>query len=379
MSDFDGLVQNDKNPDSASKEPTTNSKKKSSSSSSRTGGIAAALGAEDIGSLARKFDLDPELGEKVLVPLINFLDKYGVGDAVNDSPTVSGILSLAEFWNDISPVVQNATQYFGGKQKDLSEDDVAFLDRIREAQNETADMTLFQESSSIGEVVEPAKPPEPVEVVVDPFKAAGPVDWFEMLGEPKSGQKSHYETSSTLSALMPKTNFGVSGLDQLAKEAGLSVDELRAADSQSKFNNASQGGGIDYTDPNFGAKLNLGVDKISASMKAETDKYERTSAAQFVDLPVPESAETYDPLSVTGLELPALTGGGLESIQSMAVKAGVSEDELHNSTALGGKDPKTASTQDPELAYSEVVHPTSPGQLPPATYIVDFSDYSTDE
>ena len=374
MSDFDGLVRDDKNPDPLPKEQTTSKK-----SSSKKGGIAGALGADDIGSLARKFDLDPELGEKVLVPLINFLDKYGVGDAVNESPTVSSILSLAEFWNDISPVVQNATQYFGGKQKDLSEDDVAFLDRIREAQSETADMTLFQDSSSIGEVVEPEKPPEPVEVVKDPFKTAGAVDWFEMLGEPKGGKKSHYETSSTLTSLMPDTNFGVSGLDQLAKEAGLSVEELRAADSQSKFNNSNPNSGMDYTDPNFGAKLNLGVDKITASMKAETDKYERTSAAQFVDMPVPESAQTYDPLTVTGLEMPALKGGGLESIQSMAVKAGVTEEELHNSTALGGKDPKTASAQDPELAYSEVVHPTSPGELPQETYIVDFSDYSIDE
>lgn len=374
MSDFDGLVRDDKNPDPLPSEQTTSKK-----SSSKKGGIAGALGADDIGSLARKFDLDPELGEKVLVPLINFLDKYGVGDAVNESPTVSSILSLAEFWNDISPVVKNATQYFGGKQKDLSEDDVAFLDRIREAQGETADMTLFQDSSSIGEVVEPAKPPEPVEVVKDPFKTAGAVDWFEMLGEPKGGKKAHYETSSTLTSLMPDTNFGVSGLDQLAKEAGLSVEELRAADSQSKFNNANPNSGLDYTDPNFGAKLNLGVDKITASMKSEKDKYERTSAAQFIDMPVPESAQTYDPLTVTGLEMPALKGGGLESIQSMAVKAGVTEEELHNSTALGGKDPKTASEQDPELAYSEVVHPTSPGELPQETYIVDFSDYSIDE
>ena len=374
MSDFDGLVRDDKNPDPLLQEQTTFKK-----SSSKKGGIAGALGADDIGSLARKFDLDTELGEKVLVPLINFLDKYGVGDAVNESPTVSSILSLAEFWNDISPVVKNATQYFGGKQKDLSEDDVAFLDRIREAQSETADMTLFQDSSSIGEVVEPEKPPEPVKVVKDPFKTAGAVDWFEMLGEPKGGKKAHYETSSTLTSLMPDTNFGVSGLDQLAKEAGLSIEELRAADSQSKFNNANSNSGLDYTDPNFGAKLNLGVDKITASMKSEKDKYERTSAAQFIDMPVPESAQTYDPLTVTGLEMPALKGGGLESIQSMAIKAGVTEEELHNSTALGGKDPKTASAQDPELAYSEVVHPTSPGELPQETYIVDFGDYSTDE
>ena len=377
MSDFDGLLQRDADPEPRSTSTNTDSTKKTNS---KGGGIAAALGADDIGSLARKFDLDPELGEKVLVPLINYLDKYGVGDAVNDSPTVSSILSLAEFWNDISPVVQNATQYFGGKQKDLSEDDKAFLDRIREAQNETADMTLFQENS-IGDTVAetPEVPAEPIEIPQDPFKADGPTDWFEMLGEPKSQSKSHYETSSTLNSLMPDTHFGVSGLEQLAKEAGLSVEELRATDSQSKFNRSNVNSGMDYTDPNFGDKLNIGADKITASMRAEADKYERTSAAQFVDMPVPDSAETYDPLSVTGLEMPVLTGGGLESIADMATKAGITQDELNSSLALGGKDPKAPAADDPQIDFSEVVLPSSPGELPPETYIVDFSDFSTDE
>ena len=365
MSDFDGLVSNDRNPEPAAASTTSSA---STSSKKKGGGIAEALGADDIGSLARKFDLDPELGEKVLVPLINFLDKYGVGDAVNDSPTVSSILSLAEFWNDISPVVQNATQYFGGKQKDLSEDDKAFLDRIREAQQETADIT-----------VEPEPPAPPVEIPKDPFKTDGPTDWFEMLGEPKSQAKSHYETSSTLNSLMPETNFGVSGLEQLAKEAGLSVDELRATDSQTKFNQSNPNSGMDYTDPNFGSQINIGADKITASMKAETAKYERTSQAQFADMPVPETAQTYDPLTVSGLEMPALTGGGLESIADMATKAGVTEEELNNSTALGGKDPKAPSEDDPQMEFSEVVLPSNPGELPPETYIVDFGDYETDE
>lgn len=69
MSDFDGLVSNDRNPEPAAASTTSSA---STSSKKKGGGIAEALGADDIGSLARKFDLDPELGEKVLVPLINF-------------------------------------------------------------------------------------------------------------------------------------------------------------------------------------------------------------------------------------------------------------------------------------------------------------------
>lgn len=75
MSDFDGLVRDEETPKVSEKTDTAASPKSSKSSSS----ITSALGAEDVASLTRKFDLDPELGEQVLVPLVNFLDKYGVG------------------------------------------------------------------------------------------------------------------------------------------------------------------------------------------------------------------------------------------------------------------------------------------------------------
>ena len=48
---------------------------------------------------------------------------------------------------------------FGGRQKTLSDEDKAFLDRIREAQDSSADMTLFQDSEiSIGESVSEPEP-----------------------------------------------------------------------------------------------------------------------------------------------------------------------------------------------------------------------------
>tara|TARA_B100000029_G_scaffold514515_1_gene617669 strand:+ start:9242 stop:10402 length:1161 start_codon:yes stop_codon:yes gene_type:complete len=386
MSDFDGLVSDDKNfveevksvADKSSKSTTT--KGKSS--------LASSLGADDVAGLTRKFDLDPELGEQVLVPLINFLDKYGVGDAVEESPTMSSIMSLAEFWNDIAPVVKNAADYFGGRQKSLSDDDRAFLERIREAQQETADMSLFKDggdSISIGESVqqEPETPPEPIEVVADPFTSEKPVDWFEMLGEPKSSSKSHYETSSTITDIVPQSvGFGPTGIEQLAAEAGLSVEEVMQKDGQNKINRSdSSKVGIDYSDPSFGDQIDMGAEKISASIQQEKEKYERTSQAQFVDLPVPETATNYDPLTVTGLELPVLKGGGLESVAEMAAKVGISEEELKNQTALGGKSP-IVSEEEAEVEvdnFEEVVLPEHPGELPPETFIVDFSDYETDE
>jgi len=380
MGDFDGLVRDEETSSDAASKSKTIPKSESSSDSKSNVSLSEALGGEDVASLTRKFNLDPELGEQVLVPLLNFLDKYGVGDAVNESPTVSGLMSVAEFLNDISPVISNATSYFGGRQKTLSDEDKAFLDRIREAQDSAADMTLFQDSEiSIGESV---SEPEPVEDNTpppqDPFLVDGPTDWYEMLGEQRKDTSKSIYNQSLLQDIMPKTEFGVAGLEQLAKEAGLSVDEVVSKDSQTKFNNANPELGMDYTAEDFGDKLDLGVSKIEASMKQEKDKYERTSQARFEDLPVPESASEYNPLEVEGVNLPTLTGKGLESVDELAVKAGISADELENQHALGGKSPSAPVDEGQESIDShqtDIVLPDEPGKPPVSSYLVDFSDF----
>jgi len=372
MSDFGGLVRDDTSEDK-SEAKTPESKAKSSSKSNAS--LASVLGADDVASLTRKYDLDPELGERVLVPLVNFLDKYGVGDAVNESPTVSGIMSLAEFWNDIAPVVKNAADYFGGRQKTLSEDDREFLERIRQAQEESADLSLFQDSetTSIGEsIVE--EPPEPIEIVDDPFTSGKPIDWSQMLGAGKT-QSNHYETSSTLQK--QETQFGISGLEQLAREAGLSIEEVQAKDGQNKINGADASKtGIDYLaeDNNLGGVIDSGTSKIQAAMKTQAEHYERTSQAQFDQMETPESALKYDPLSVAGLEPPAaLEGGGLESMESLMAKAGVSADDIKTQSPADTVLP--TDTDDQVDNYEEVVLPEDPGIAPAETFMVDFSDY----
>ena len=372
MSDFGGLVRDDTSEDK-SEAKTPESKAKSSSKSNAS--LASVLGADDVASLTRKYDLDPELGERVLVPLVNFLDKYGVGDAVNESPTVSGIMSLAEFWNDIAPVVKNAADYFGGRQKTLSEDDREFLERIRQAQEESADLSLFQDSEtkSIGEsIVE--EPPEPIEIVDDPFTSSKPIDWTEMLGAGKT-QSNHYETSSTLQK--QETQFGISGLEQLAREAGLSIEEVQAKDGQNKINGADASKtGLDYLaeDNNLGSVIDSGTSKIQAAMKTQAEHYERTSQAQFDQMETPDSALKYDPLAVAGLEPPAsLEGGGLESMESLMAKAGVSAEDIKTQSPADTVIP--TDTDDQVDNYEEVVLPEDPGIAPAETFMVDFSDY----
>lgn len=386
MSDFDDLLRNSKteNKDSSDQasDKSSDSKKKSSSSAS----VAGMFGASDMAELTRKFNLDPEMGERVLVPLVNFLEKYGVADAVDTSPTASRLLNLAEFWNDIAPVVRNASDFFGGRKQTLDDSDKEFLERIRAAQNDSADMTLFQTEDdstppsgagfvSIGESVDTAPAPasEPVELPKDPF-TDGPVDWYDLMGEPQPGkQKTHYETSGLNSRI--ETQFGINGLEQLAKEAGLSIDEVMERDSQNKINRKSSDG-VDYTSEGGIPTFQSGVDKIQAQMAAEAENHRRNSKISFEDLPTPESAEQYNPLAVDGLQIPdSLKGGGLESLGSLAAKAGVSEEDL-KVQPVGSKEAESQTITQQELSEvhdtPHVTIPENPDRPDSSTFLVDF-------
>ena len=381
MSDFDDLLRNSKTENKSDSDTdsdkSSDSKKKSSSSAS----VAGMFGASDMAELTRKFNLDPEMGERVLVPLVNFLEKYGVADAVDTSPTASRLLNLAEFWNDIAPVVRNASDFFGGRKQTLDDSDKEFLERIRAAQNDSADMTLFQSDDdsssdlvSIGESVStaPAPAPEPVELPKDPF-TDGPVDWYDVLGAPNpSKQRSHYETSGINTRV--ETQFGINGLEQLAREAGLSVDEVMSRDSQNKINRKASDG-VDYTSEGGIPSFQSGVDKIQAQMAAEAENHRRNSKVTFSDMPTPQSAEQYNPLAVDGLDMPSLMGGGLESISDMAVKAGVSEEDL-KIQPVGSKEAKPDTVTQQELSevhnIGEIVLPQNPDKPDVSTFLVDF-------
>ena len=404
MSDFDDLVRNDRSGESRS-DRTINTAGGASNgstpkkSSAASASVASMFGASDMAELSRRFNLDPDMNERVLVPLVNFLEKYGVADAVDSSPTANRLLNLAEFWNDIAPVIKNASDFFGGRKNQLDDSDREFLERIRAAQNETADLSLFQSDSdssesvaaggsatggiSIGESIgsAPATPPEPApEPPKDPFKEPASVDWYEMMGAPNpANSKNHYETSALNTR--PQTQFGINGLEQLAREAGLSVEEVMNRDSQNKINRKASDG-VDYTAEGGIPNFQQGIDKIQSQMAAEAEHHRRNSKVSYEDLPTPESAETYNPLAVEGLTLPSLTGGGLESVDSLAAKAGVNPEEL-KPQPVGSRDPEPeeVSLEEIEEAHSipEVSVPVSPAQPSAETFLVNFDEYEVAE
>jgi LysM repeat protein len=387
MSDFDDLLRNSKSEQSSgsSSESSKSGETRASNKKQSSANIASMFGASDMADLTRKFNLDPDMGERVLVPLVNFLEKYGVADAVDSSPTANRLLTMAEFWTDIAPVIKNASDFFGGRKNQLDDSDREFLERIRAAQSDSADMSLFQEAEdssgpviSIGESVgsapattaaaPPVAPPPK-----DPFKDPSSVDWYKMMGIAKGGTATNQYEASSLNT-RPQTEFGISGLEKLAAEAGLSVEEVMDRDSQNKINQ-KPGQGVDYTAEGGIPTFQKGVDKIQAQMKEEAEKHRRNSKVSYEDLPTPESAEKYDPLSVQGLDIPSLVGGGLESLDSLASKAGVSPEDL-KTQPVGSKDPEPETITMAEISkvheIGEVVMPENPDRPAPSTFLVDF-------
>jgi hypothetical protein len=68
-------------------------------------------------------------------------------------------------------------------------------------------------------------------------------------------------------------------------------------------------------------------------------------------------------------------GGGLESIDSLASKAGVSTEDL-KTQPVGSKDPEPETVTISELSevheIGEVVIPENPDRPEPSTFLVDF-------
>ena len=77
--------------------------------------VELLTGSDDTSAIATKLNLDPDLSERIVIPLINLLDKYGLGESIAESPTARASAGLMEFLGDISPVVRCAADYVNGK------------------------------------------------------------------------------------------------------------------------------------------------------------------------------------------------------------------------------------------------------------------------
>jgi len=320
MSEFDDVIKEEK---TSAPEPEVRSEKRGPQPQAKS--LVEMLTEDgDLNSLGKQLNLDNDMTEKVLVPLVNFLDKYGVGETISTNETVNRGANLMGFVSDVAPILRSATEYFQGKKNELSDEDEAFLDRIKEAQNFDS-MSLF-----VGESVDEEEEPEevyeaeePMPIPKNPF-TDGPVNWNEMLGVAETNSQQY----SSIAESKPQNNPTITGMERLAAESGLTMDQVTQHDRQARTNRGGSGSSVDYTDENAVSNLALGgMSEIQAAMQAEQKQLAGKSKVLFEGekLKTPQSVSDYQPNTTPSPALPTMQG--LESLEDMMARQGIEEFE----------------------------------------------------
>ena len=188
--------------------------------------------------------MNPEMKSKVIVPLASLLDKYGLGESLSASPTASGAVGLMSIIGDIAPVIKGLAEFVSGQKNELADDDKKFLEEIMGSEQSSEFSELFND---MGEAVEKIEAPmvtrHPLigELPAIVHKPDGAVDWMAVMDPDGSYVKDLGDKSLNLEAyaeLVPKINpisleprIKMPSLEELAAEAGIKMDKLKAQDS----------------------------------------------------------------------------------------------------------------------------------------------------
>ena len=306
--------------------------------------VELIVGDSDLNALAQKFNLDPEMSEKILIPLLSLLDKYGIGESFTSSTQLESATNTFEIIRDVAPIVKGAAEFISGRKSELESDDLAFLQAIQESPN---DASLFagEELFSVGEsVVEtPLQPQQPTEPEVE-FESFSNKDWGDFWAtstgadeEPtyinndltksmqsqqdalsnwakqesvelrKKQETAQYggltplgdsdnffdlgaDLAAGLASTFAETNqteFGIIDVADLAKEAGLSMTDIAHSDSQRKINDEAT------------------ADVVEQDFTVDVEEFENDfTPIDYGSFDVPDEAENYDPLHISGYEVP---------------------------------------------------------------------------
>jgi len=314
MSDFDDfLVEEPKEATPSPKEPTPK-KPPSTPKKDQKSLMELLAGSDDPSALAEKYGLDQDLSEKVLVPLLAFLDKYHIAEGITSSPTIEGATDVIGVVGDIAPVVRNAAEY--------DDEEMA----LGESESEEVEPEVFVDDSPMG-------------LGTDPFHDG--VDWMNVLGGPPKLEIPDLYSTYTDALVTP--DLSIKPLDALAKEAGLNPADVKKADTQYRINKGTNR--EEAVDP---ATLDLGLDEIRAKMQNEQKQQARTSKANFaLPLEVPDNLAEYDPLSVPGYKTPAIGSGGLATVEEMMATAGLDDFDEEDDEPLFEEGDTDAETHEP--------------------------------
>lgn len=217
-------------------------------------------------------NLNPEMKEKVLVPLANLLDKYGISESLGESTTAQAGVGLFSLLGDVAPVIKGLAEYISGQRNSLNAEDMEFLEKIKESQSNGDFSDLFVSESS----------EEQTQTVNQSPPVLGPngenlgsinlnlneVDWWSVMGVENPEERKIRQMPQARQTYMAKDannrlpTFGSAGekptiqglptLEDLASEIGMSVEDLDNPDnSESQSVNAGEVVGVDLGSVDF--------------------------------------------------------------------------------------------------------------------------------
>jgi len=317
--------------------------------------VELLTGGEDLEKFARQLNLDPEMAEKMLVPLLSLLDKYGVGETVTASPRVEQATNAFEVIRDVAPVIKGAAEFISGRRAELESTDLEFLERIKEAQG-VADASLFDDEDEdlfmVGEsvaeepVVEIPAEPQPEPLDLNSFDAKDWGNFFASEGAMAPTEKKYDIVNNDLTDALDAQHLAV---EAWARKEGMVIREKVQQEKQG--GNYDLGVRTDYHNMELG-NPEAGVPSTFAEVKGmNTDSFaivdvsdlaqhqglsmneimeadsqrkinkqtqeewetEPIDVSEFVEdepmvdyseMEIPEEAQKYDPMEVKGYDLP---------------------------------------------------------------------------
>jgi hypothetical protein len=217
-------------------------------------------------------NLNPEMKEKVLVPLANLLDKYGISESLGDSTTAQAGMGLFSLLGDVAPVIKGLAEYISGQRNSLNAEDREFLERIKNSQSNSEFSDLFVSDSTEEQTPEKTQKPNLVgpngENLGSINLNLNEVDWWSVMGVENPEEKKIRQMPQARQTYMAKDannrlpTFGSAGekptiqglptLEDLASEIGMSLEDLNNPEnSESQSVNAGEVIGVDLESIDF--------------------------------------------------------------------------------------------------------------------------------
>ncbi len=267
MSGFDDVIERGSKPSNASNFEAP----KQSIPKQEVPSILEIVENMNLGGLSN--NLNPEMKEKVLVPLANLLDKYGISESLGESTTAQAGAGLFSLLGDVAPVIKGLAEYISGQRNSLNAEDVEFLEKIKESQSNGDFSDLFVSDSAEEQTTNTTPTPPPVvgpngENLGSINLNLNEVDWWSVMGVESPEEKKIRQMPKARQTYMAKDansrlpTFGSAGerptiqglptLDDLASEIGMSVEDLNNPDNnENQSLNTNEVVGVDLGSVDF--------------------------------------------------------------------------------------------------------------------------------